>query len=248
MGTLSGKTAVVTGAATGIGLATAERLAAEGAHVFLTGRREDVLAAAASGLGPAATAVRGDIADPADLDRLYSAVRARGRGLDVLFANAGVGAFAPLAEATEEQFDHIFRTNVRGTWLTVQKAVPLLNEGAAVILNASTRAVDGWPDFGVYAASKAAILSMARTWANELKGRGVRVNAVSPGSIDTPGVDTVVGGGDATAVKAEFAAAVPIGRLGRPEEVAAAVSFLASADSSFIVGTNLFVDGGEKQF
>ncbi|MDJ1135124.1 SDR family NAD(P)-dependent oxidoreductase [Streptomyces iconiensis] len=248
MGTLTGKTAVVTGAATGIGLATAERLAAEGAHVFLTGRRKDALEAAAAGLGSAATAVPGDIADPADLDRLYAAVSARGRGLDVLFANAGAGAFAPLAEATEDQFDQIFRTNVRGTWLTIQKAVPLLNEGAAVILNASTRAVDGWDNFGIYAASKAAILSLARTWANELKGRGIRVNAVSPGSIDTPGVDTAVGDGDVTAVKAQFAAAVPIGRMGRPEEVAAAVSFLASADSSFIVGANLFVDGGEKQF
>ncbi|WP_331748292.1 SDR family oxidoreductase [Streptomyces chartreusis] len=248
MGTLEGKTAVVTGASTGIGLATATRLATEGAHVFLTGRREAELAAAVGSIGPAATAVPGDITDPHDLERLYDAVRARGRGLDVLFANAGVGSSAPLAQATEEQYDQIFGINVRGTWLTVQKAVPLLNDGASVVLNASIRAHDGWQNFGLYSASKAAVISLARTWANELKSRGIRVNTVSPGAIDTPAIDLTVGAERGAAFKAELAAGVPIGRLGLPEEVAGAVAFLASADSSFILGVNLDVDGGEKQF
>ncbi|AHH95252.1 SDR family NAD(P)-dependent oxidoreductase [Kutzneria albida] len=248
MGTLEGKTAVVTGAATGIGQATAARLAAEGAHVFLTGRRKAELDAAAASIGPAATAVPGDIAESADLDRLYDAVRAHGRGLDVLFANAGGAWFAPLEQATEEQYDQTFGINVRGTWLTVQKALPLFNESASVILNASIRAEDGWENYGLYSASKAAIRSLARTWANELRSRGIRVNTVSPGAIDTPGIDRVVGEEHAATVKAELAAGVPIGRMGRPEEVAAAVAFLASADSSFILGANLDIDGGENQF
>ncbi|MEV1026029.1 SDR family oxidoreductase [Streptomyces sp. NPDC050264] len=248
MGMLEGKTAVVTGAATGIGRATAALLAAEGAHVFLTGRRKAELDAAAASIGSSATAVPGDIAEPADLDRLYDAVRARGRGLDVLFANAGSAAFAPLEQATEEQYEQTFGTNVRGTWLTVQKALPLFNEGASVILNASIRAGDGWENYGLYSASKAAIRSLARTWANELKGRGIRVNTVSPGAIDTPGIDQAVGEEHAAAARTELAAGVPIGRMGRPEEVAAAVAFLASANSSFILGANLDIDGGENQF
>lgn len=251
MGQLQGKTAVVTGGSTGIGLATAARLASEGAHVFITGRREDALDRAVASIGSAGsavTAVRGDIAVPADLDRLYAALRDRGRGLDVLFANAGSATLAPLAQATQEQFDQIFGVNVRGTLLTVQKALPLLNDGASVVLNDSIRADDGREAFGLYAASKAAIRSLARTWANELKGRGVRVNTVAPGAIDTPGVDIAIGDENAVAVKAELAAGVPIGRRGRPEEVAAAVAFLASADSSFMLGTTLHVNGGENQF
>jgi NAD(P)-dependent dehydrogenase (short-subunit alcohol dehydrogenase family) len=248
MGQLEGKTAVVTGGSTGIGLATAARLASEGAHVFINGRRKDALDRAVESIGSAVTAVPGDIAEPADLDRLYDAVRDRGRGLDVLFANAGMATLAPLAQATREQFDQIFGVNVRGTLLTVQKALPLLNDGASVILNDSIRADDGQENFGLYAASKAAMRSLARTWANELKGRGIRVNTVAPGAIDTPGVDLAIGEENAAAVKAEFAAAVPIGRRGRPEEVAAAVAFLASADSSFVLGTTLHVNGGENQF
>lgn len=248
MGQLEGKTAVVTGGSTGIGLATAARLAAEGAHVFITGRREDALDRAVASIGSAVTAVPGDISEPADLDRLYDAIRDRGRGLDVLFANAGMATLAPLAQATAEQFDQIFGVNVRGTLLTVQKALPLLNDGASVILNDSIRADDGREAFGLYAASKAAIRSLARTWANELKGRGIRVNTVAPGAIDTPGVDIAIGEENAAAVKAELAAGVPIGRRGRPEEVAAAVAFLASADSSFMLGTTLHVNGGENQF
>jgi NAD(P)-dependent dehydrogenase (short-subunit alcohol dehydrogenase family) len=248
MGQLEGKTAVVTGGSTGIGLATAARLASEGAHVFITGRRKDALDRAVELIGSAVTAVPGDISEPTDLDRLYDAVRDRGRGLDVLFANAGMGMLAPLAQATGEQFDQIFGVNVRGTLLTVQKALPLLNVGASVILNDSIRADDGREAFGLYAASKAAIRSLARTWANELKDRGIRVNTVAPGAIDTPGVDIAIGEENAAAVKAELAAGVPIGRRGRPEEVAAAVAFLASADSSFVLGTTLHVNGGENQF
>ncbi|MFF3196079.1 SDR family oxidoreductase [Streptomyces misionensis] len=248
MGQLEGKTAVVTGGSTGIGLATAARLASEGAHVFITGRRKDALDRAVESIGDSVTAVPGDIARPADLDRLYEAVRDRGRGLDVLFANAGTATLGPLEQATEEQFDQIFGVNVRGTLQTVQKALPLLNDGASVIINDSIRADDGREAFGLYAASKAAIRSLARTWANELKGRGVRVNTVAPGAIDTPGVDIAIGEENADAVKAELAAGVPIGRRGRPEEVAAAVAFLASADSSFMLGTTLHVNGGENQF
>ncbi|MFF7654799.1 SDR family oxidoreductase [Streptomyces sp. NPDC007983] len=248
MGQMEGKTAVVTGGSTGIGLATAARLASEGAHVFITGRREDALEKAVESIGSAVTAVPGDIAVPGDLDRLYDAVRDRGRGLDVLFANAGLATLAPLEQATEEQFDQIFGINVRGTLLTVQKALPLLDDGASVILNDSIRADDGWENFGLYSASKAAVRSLARTLANELKGRGIRVNTVAPGAVDTPGVDAAVGAENAAAAKAGLATGVPIGRMGRPEEVAAAVAFLASADSSFMFGTTLYVDGGEKQF
>lgn len=248
MGQLEGKTAVVTGGSTGIGLATAARLASEGAHVFITGRRKDALDRAVESIGSAATAVPGDISEPTDLDRLYDAIRDRGRGLDVLFANAGFATLTPLAQATDEQFDQLFGVNVRGTLLTVQKALPLLNDGASVILNDSIRADDGRAAFGLYAASKAAVRSLARTWANELKGRGIRVNTVAPGAIDTPGVDLAIGEENAAAVKAELAAGVPIGRRGRPEEVAAAVAFLASADSSFMLGTTLHVNGGENQF
>ncbi|MET7574732.1 SDR family oxidoreductase [Streptomyces sp. NPDC005492] len=248
MGQLEGKTALVTGGGTGIGLATAARLASDGAHVFITGRRKDALDSAVESIGSAVTAVPGDIAEPADLDRLYDAIRDRGRGLDVLFANAGVATFAPLAQATEEEFDQIFGVNVRGTLLTLQKALPLLNDGASVIVNDSVRADDGWETFGLYSASKAAVRSLARTLANELKGRGIRVNTVAPGAVDTPGIDAAVGAENAAAAKADLATGVPIGRMGRPEEVAAAVAFLASADSSFMFGTTLYVDGGEKQF
>lgn len=248
MGALEGKTAVVTGASAGIGLAAAHRLAAEGAHVFITGRNTSTLDAAAESIGSAATAVAGDIANAEDLDRLYDAVRERGQGIDVLFANAGTGAMAPLSQATDEDYELNFGVNVRGTWLTVQKAVPLFNHGASVILNGSIRADDGWPNFGLYSASKAAVRSLARSWANELKDQGVRVNTVAPGSIDTTAVEKIVGIEEGAAFKAELAKGVPIGRLGLPEEVAAAVAFLASPDSSFIYGANIDIDGGEHQF
>ncbi|ATL80861.1 SDR family oxidoreductase [Streptomyces sp. SID8382] len=249
MGQLEGKTAVVTGGGTGIGLATAVRLAAEGAHVFITGRRKTELDAAVETIGATrASAVAGDITDMADLDRLYDAVRSRGRGLDVLFANAAAGAFVPLEQITEEHFDQVFGVNVRGTLFTVQKALPLLNDGASVILTGSTAADNGQEAFGTYAASKAAIRSFARTWSNELKGRGIRVNTVSPGGVETPGLSDIVGGGEAlAAVKDHVAATVAKGRIGRPEEVAATVAFLASEQSSYIVGANIYVDGGQNQ-
>lgn len=248
MGQLEGKTAVITGGGTGIGLATAVRLAGEGAHVFITGRRRAELDKAVAAIGPArATAVAGDISDLADLDRLYDAVRARGRGLDVVFANAAAASFATLEEVTEEHFDQTFGVNVRGTLFTVQKALPLLNEGASVILNSSVRADDGVASFGTYAASKAAIRSFARTWANELKDRNVRVNAISPGTIDTPGLDAVVDTSDTPVTKSQFAAGVPLGRIGRADEVADVVAFLASERSTFVLGANLYVDGGENQ-
>ncbi|MGM1059247.1 SDR family NAD(P)-dependent oxidoreductase [Saccharothrix sp. Mg75] len=248
MGTLEGKTAVITGGGTrGIGRATAARLVAEGAHVFITGRREAELAEAVDSIGHGVTAVPGDITDPADLDRLYDAVRERGRGLDVLFANAATASFATLEQTTDEDFDRIFEVNVKGTFLTVRKALPFLNDGASVILNASTAADRGTPAFGAYAASKAAVRSFARTWAKELTGRGVRVNAVSPGPIDTSGITELVGEENSAAFKANLGDEVVVGRIGRPEEVAAAVAFLASADSSYVVGANLYVDGGANQ-
>ncbi|WP_405753522.1 MULTISPECIES: SDR family NAD(P)-dependent oxidoreductase [unclassified Streptomyces] len=247
-GQLEGKTAVVTGGSTGIGLATAVRLAAEGAHVFITGRRKTELDAAVETIGRAgATAVAGDVSNLADLDRLYETVRARGQGLDVLFANAAIGSFATLEQTTEEHFDQTFGVNVRGMLFTVQKALPLLNDGASVILNASTAADRGAEAFGTYAASKAAVRTYARTWANELKGRGIRVNAVSPGPTDTPAITGLVGEENAAGAKANLIAGVAMGRMGRPEEVAAAVTFLASEQSSFVLGANLYVDGGENQ-
>lgn len=246
MGQLENRTAVVTGGSSGIGLAVAQRFAAEGAHVFITGRGEGELAAAVDKIG-AATAVPGDIANLADLDRLYDAIRARGRGLDTLFANAGAAGFATLEETTEEHVDRILSVNLRGTLFTVQRALPHLNEGASVIINSSVRADDGVAGFGTYAASKAALRSYTRTWANELKGRNIRVNTVSPGTIDTPAISGFVPDEELAAVRAEFAAKVPVGRMGTAEEVAAAVAFLASDESRFVLGANLYVDGGENQ-
>ncbi len=248
MGQLDGKTALVTGGTTGIGLATARRFAAEGAHVFITGRRQEVLDAAVAEIGTNATGVRSDVSDLADLDRLYAAVAAQGRGIDVLFANAGGGEFATLEQVTEQHFDSTFDTNVRGTLFTVQKALPLLNDGASVILTGSTAATTGTEAFGVYAASKAAIRSFARTWANELKGRAIRVNTLVPGPIDTPGIaglapDTEQAGH----LRKSLASQVPLGRMGRPDEAASTALFLASDQSSFVTGAELFVDGGLNQ-
>ncbi|RMB79354.1 SDR family NAD(P)-dependent oxidoreductase, partial [Streptomyces shenzhenensis] len=240
MGQLEGKTAVVTGGSAGIGLATAVRLADEGAYVFVTGRREAELEAAVKAVGTdRATAVVGDIARPEDLDRLYEAVRARGEGLDVLVANAAVGSFMTLEQTTEEHFDQTFAVNTRGTVFTVQKALPVLNDGASVVLVGSTAADRGMEAFGAYAASKAAVRSFARTWSTELKGRGIRVNVVSPAWIETPGGTAAFGDEEAArAIKEHVAATVPKGRMGRPEEAAAVVAFLASEQSSYVVGSN----------
>ncbi|MFI9467236.1 SDR family oxidoreductase [Streptomyces sp. NPDC052492] len=248
MGLLQDRTALVTGGASGIGLATAERMAAEGAHVFITGRRKAELDAAVGTIGSAATGVVGDIANPADLDRLFEAVGGRGHGLDVLFANASVAEFVPLGQITEEHFDTLFDINVRGTMFTVQKALPLLNEGASVILNGSTNADVGAEASGVYAATKAATRSFARTWANELRGRGIRVNTVTPGPTDTPGLSGLAADEEQAAeFRRNLASQVPLGRIADPAEIAAAVVFLASGESSFVTGSSLYVDGGLNQ-
>ncbi len=243
-----GKTALITGGGTnGIGRATAARLVGEGAHVFITGRRERELTDAAAALGPDVTAVPGDITEPADLDRVYATIAARGQGLDVLFANAGVASFATIDETTREHLDEVFGINVFGTVLTVQKAIPLLNDHASVIVNASTAAERGAATMGAYAASKAALRSFTRTWANELKDRGIRVNAISPGPTDTQGVAELVGPENVAAYNESLASILPIGRTAHFDEMAAVVAFLASADSSFMLGANVTVDGGVNQ-
>ncbi|MCX4572096.1 SDR family oxidoreductase [Streptomyces sp. NBC_01571] len=248
MGQLTGKVAIVTGGTTGIGLATAKRFAAEGAQVYVTGRRKAELDAAVQDIGSGAVGIQGDIADLGDLDRLYAAVEQDGRRIDVLFANAGGGEFARLEDVTEEHFDQTFGINVRGLLFTVQKALPLLNEGASVIVPGSTAAASGGEAFGVYAATKAAIRSLARTWANELKGRGIRVNVIVPGPIDTPGIAGLAPDSEqAGQLKGHLASLVPLGRMGRTEEVAGAVLFLASDQSSFTTGSELYVDGGQNQ-
>ena len=248
MGQLEGKTAIVTGGTSGIGLATAERFAAEGAHVFVTGRRQDALDAAVAKIGYNAIGVRGDVADLADLDRLYAAVAQQNRRIDVLYANAGGGEFSTLEQVTEKHFDQTFGTNTKGVLFTVQKALPLLNDGASIILQASNAGTLGNEAFGVYAASKAAVRSFARTWAAELRSRSIRVNAVSPGTIDTPGIDGLAPDQEgADQLKSYMASTIPMGRVGQPNEVASAVLFLASDQSTFITGIELFVDGGRNQ-
>jgi NAD(P)-dependent dehydrogenase (short-subunit alcohol dehydrogenase family) len=248
MGQLDGKTAIVTGGSTGIGLASAQRFAAEGAYVYITGRRQDVLDAAVATIGHGATGVRGDVADLADLDRLYATVANDNRRIDVLYANAGGGEFSTLEQVTEKHFDETFGGNTKGMLFTVQKALPLLNDGASIILQSSNAATLGNEAFGVYAASKAAVRSFARTWAAELKGRSIRVNAISPGTIDTPGIDGLMPDQEqADQLKSYMAGTIPMGRIGRPDEVAGAALFLASDQSSFITGIELFVDGGRNQ-
>lgn len=252
MNRLEGKTAVVTGAGgNGIGRAAAARLATEGARVILFGRRKTELDDTVALIGGRAIAVQGDITNPADLDRLYETVRSFGQGLDVLFANAGTAAFATIEQLTEEGFDQIFDVNVKGTFLTVQKALPVLNDGASVILNGSTAADRGTPAFGAYGASKAAVRAFARTWATELGERGIRVNAISPGPTETTGSNElaagVMGADNLAGFRAHQASGLTIGRVAQPREVAAAVAFLASPDSSFMTGSNLYVDGGENQ-
>ncbi len=248
MGQLDGKTALVTGATSGIGRATAQRFVDEGAFVFVTGRRQDALDATVAQLGSRARGIRGDVADLDDLDRVFAEVAERGAGLDVLFANAGGGSFASLEDVSPEHFDETFSINVRGTLFTVQKALPHLNRGASVVLAGSTAATSGVPAFGVYGASKAAIRAFARTWAVELADRGVRVNAVAPGPTETDGLRGLAPHADAAdALVQQLGDALPIGRAAHAGEIASAVLFLASDQSSFVTGTELFVDGGEKQ-
>jgi NAD(P)-dependent dehydrogenase (short-subunit alcohol dehydrogenase family) len=248
MGRLNGKVAVVTGGNSGIGLATAKRFVEEGAHVVITGRREKELKEAAALIGRNVTTVTGDITRLEDLDRLYAVVKEKHGHIDVLFANAGWGEVAPIGAATEAHFDKTFDLNAKGTFFTVQKAIPLFKDGGSIILNTSVSNVMGLPTFAVYAASKAAVRSFARGWAMELKDRKIRVNAVSPGPIETPALEKA--GIPPELVEqaiAGFTSQVPLGRRGKPEEIAAAVVFLASEESSYITGVELAVDGGMAQ-
>ena len=248
MGKLDGKTALVTGGNSGIGLATAKQFVNEGAYVFITGRREAELTAAVKEIGRNVTGVQGDVSNLADLDRLFDQIKQEKGKLDIVFANAGVARYAALGAITGEFYDSIFDANVKGVLFTVQKALPLLPDGASIILNASMVGSKGLPAYSVYSATKAAVRSFARTWTTDLKERRIRVNAVSPGSIDTPGArDLLASSGVGEKRKKMIAESVPLGRLGTSDETAKAVVFLASDDSSYITGTELFVDGGFAQ-
>jgi len=248
MSKLQGKIALVTGGNSGIGLATAQRFAKEGARVFITGRRQTELDAAVKLIGPNAIGVQGDVSKLTDLDRLYDVIKQKAGHLDVLFANAGGGEFAPLGQITEAHFDKTFSINVKGLLFTVQKALPLMPDGASIILNASIVSIKGIPAFSVYSATKAAVRSFARTWTVDLKDRKIRVNALSPGPIATPAIDTLAGGKEeGDKFKANMAAGVPLGRVGDPDEIAKVAVFLASDDSSYVTGIELFVDGGMAQ-
>ncbi len=245
---LAGKVAVITGGSSGIGLATAKRFVDEGAHVFITGRRKSELDRAVDEIGRNVTGVQSDVAKPADIDRLY-AVKEQKNTLDIVFANAGTGEFAPLGQITEDHFDKQFNVNVRGLLFTVQKALPLMHRGASIVLNASIVSITGSPAFSVYSATKAAVRSFARTWCVDLKEQGIRVNAISPGVVPTPGYNTSLG---LTQEQVDqfvqgSISNIPLGRPGSTDEIAKAVMFLASDDSSYVNGIELFVDGGLAQ-
>jgi NAD(P)-dependent dehydrogenase (short-subunit alcohol dehydrogenase family) len=246
---LDGKIAVITGGNSGIGLATAQRFVAEGAYVFITGRRQSEVDVAVEQIGKNVTGIQGDVSNLADLDRLYATVKEQKGRIDVLFANAGLGEVAPLGAITEAHFDKTFSVNVKGLLFTVQKALPLFQDGGSIILNASTAASKGVEAISVYSATKAAIRSFARSWTVDLKQRKIRVNAISPGSTDTPGFRGFVSGFGQSGeqFKTNLVSTVPMGRLGNPDEIAKAALFLASDDSSFVTGIELFVDGGAAQ-
>jgi NAD(P)-dependent dehydrogenase (short-subunit alcohol dehydrogenase family) len=248
MGQLDNKTALVTGGTAGIGLAAAKRLAAEGAEVFITGRRKETLDLAVAEIGAQATGIVADVADPEALDRVAEAIRNRGKGLDVLFANAGGGEFSALEDITWEHYATTFNTNVGGTIFTVQKALPLLNPGASVIITSSNIDVKGAASFSVYAASKAALRSFTRSWAAELVGRDIRVNSIAPGPIGTPGLRGLAADpSGADALLAGLASGVPMARLGSPDEIAETVLFLAGDHSRYMTGSEIYVDGGASQ-
>jgi NAD(P)-dependent dehydrogenase (short-subunit alcohol dehydrogenase family) len=248
MGKLEGKIALVTGGNGGIGLATAKRFVSEGAYVFITGRRTEELAAAVKEIGRNVTGVQGDVSKLADLDRLFAQIKREKGKLDIVFANAGVAKYARLGTITEEFYDSIFNTNVKGLLFTVQKALPLLPDGASIILNASIVGSKGLPTNSVYSATKAAVRSFARTWTTDLKDRRIRVNAVSPGATDTPGARDLLASSEVGEQRKKMIATVtPLGRFGTPDEIAKAVVFLACDDSSYVTGIELFVDGGLAQ-
>jgi NAD(P)-dependent dehydrogenase (short-subunit alcohol dehydrogenase family) len=247
-GKLSGKIALITGGNSGIGLATAKEFVKAGAYVFITGRRENELNTAVKQIGKNVAAVRGDVANLDDLDRLFAQIKKEKGKLDVVFANAGIAKYAALGEITEELYDSIFDINVKGLLFTVQKALPLLRDGGSIILNASIVASKGLASNSVYSATKAAVRSFARTWTTDLKPRRIRVNAVSPGPIDTPGLSQLLASSEVGQQRKEtIFTGVPLGRLGTPDEIAKAVVFLASDDASYITGIELFVDGGIAQ-
>ena len=248
MSKLEGRTALITGGNSGIGLATAKRFVEEGAHVFITSRRDSELSAAVQEIGRNVTGVQGDVCKLEDLDSLFARIQREKGKLDIVFANAGIAKFAPLGKITEDFYDSIFNSNVKGVLFTVQKALPLLPDGASIILNASIVASKGLSSNSVYSATKAAIRSFARTWTSDLRDRRIRVNAVSPGSTETPGFNELLASGEAGEQRRKLATtATPLGRLGTPDEIAKAVVFLASDDSSYITGIELFVDGGFAQ-
>jgi len=248
MGKLDGKIALVTGGNSGIGLATAKRFAQEGGYVFVTGRREAELKAAVAAIGARAEGVKGDMSDLDDLDRLYARIKEATGRLDILFANAGAARYATLGQISEELYDAIFGVNVKGLLFTVQKALPLMPDGASIVLNASIVGSKGLAENSVYSATKAAVRSFARTWTTDLKSRRIRVNAVSPGTIDTPGLNDLLASSPVGEQRRKMIAGiVPAGRFGTPDEVANAVLFLASDESSYVTGTELFVDGGLAQ-
>lgn len=247
MGVVQDRTALVTGGTSGIGLAAARRLADEGAHVFITGRSRQRLDEAVAQIGPNATGVVSDVSNFTEIDALAEAIQAHGRGLDVVFTNAGGGSFAPIAEVTVDHYLDTFNRNVGGTLFTVQKVIPLLNRGASIILAGSTAASRGTPAFGVYAASKAAVRSLGRTLAAELADRGIRVNTLVPGPVETPGLTGLAPAGGESELLAQMADGVPMKRVGNADEIASAVAFLASDASSYMTGSELFVDGGEVQ-
>jgi NAD(P)-dependent dehydrogenase (short-subunit alcohol dehydrogenase family) len=248
MSKLSGKIALITGGTSGIGLATAQRFVNEGAYVFITGRDQSRLDEAIKKIGSNVTGVQGDVANLKDLDRLIAQIQKEKGKLDIVFANAGIAKYAPFGAIEEDQFDSIFNTNVKGLLFTVQKALPLLPDGASVILNGSIVGSKGLPTNSVYSATKAAVRSFARTWTTDLKARHIRVNVVSPGPIDTEGLRELFGSSDVGKQRlANINSLVPMGRLGTADEIAKAVVFLGSDDSSFVTGIELFVDGGTAQ-
>jgi NAD(P)-dependent dehydrogenase (short-subunit alcohol dehydrogenase family) len=245
---LDGKVSLVTGGTSGIGLAAANALAKEGAHVYITGRRERELTTAVQQIGGNATGVRGDVSNARDLDRLFEQIKEEKGILDILFANAGIARYAALGNITEELYDSIFNVNVKGVLFTVQNALPLMPDGGSIILNASVVGSKGLSSNSVYSATKASIRSFARTWTTDLKHRAIRVNAISPGTIDTPGLNDLLASGEAGEQRRKMvASAIPLGRFGRPDEVAKAVVFLASDESSYITGSEILVDGGFAQ-